>query len=219
MDKNNEKVSMEEHHLPQDVTHQTNSVDESRRRFTKSGLVVSGVLLTLASRPSLGGGLACKSPSGFSSANLSHHGSQQTCSGLTPGYWGNWGGSGPQANKWPSPYQPGTCKKNTTGNKPSDWSGGTLFKNVFNCIGNGSIYSSYSLMQVIWLTGGGDPNQLGAHIVAALLNAKSGLTPVLTVPQVINIFNEWNQNGYFSPTVGVKWYSGDIVTYLESTMS
>ena len=36
---------------------------------------------------------------------------------------------------------------------------------------------------------GGDPFQLGAHIVSALLNARSGFTPVLTEAQVINIFN------------------------------
>ncbi len=219
MDRNNEKVSMEEHHLPQDVANQTDSIDESRRRFTKSGLVVSGVLLTLASRPSLGGGFVCHTPSGFCSANLSTHGTQQYCSGLTPGYWGNWGGSGPQPNKWPSPYSPGACKSGATGNSPSDWSGGTPFKNVFNCSGYGSIYSSYSLMQVIWLTGGPDPNQLGSHIVAALLNAASGKTPALTVANVISIFNAWNQYGYYEPTAGVKWNGAQIVTYLLSTMS
>ena len=73
-------------------------------------------------------------------------------------------------------------------------------------------------MQVLWLGGRGDPYQLGAHIVAALLNAQKGWTPVLTVAQVKNIFNEWNDKGYFEPTAGIKWYAADIVYYLKSTM-
>ncbi|MDP2785870.1 MAG: hypothetical protein Q8O38_14960, partial [Sulfurimicrobium sp.] len=206
-----------------DLADQTKSVDESRRRFTKSGLAISGVILTLASRPVLGD-FVCKSPSGFLSGNVSAHGTPLLCSGLTPGYWGNWGGSGPQPNMWPSPYLPGEWKKcdRQTGascTHVSEWSGGTLFSSVFNCNGNGTIYSSYTMMQVIWLGGGGDTDQLGAHIVSALLNAKSGFTPVLTEAQVVNMFNEWNQNGYFEPTAGVKWYAKEIVAYLQTTMS
>jgi len=232
--KEQQKGEMEVHTLPQDVANHTKSVDESRRRFTKSGLAVSGVLLTLASRPSLGGGggggggFACKSPSGFISGNLSQHGTPQTCSGRTPGYWGTHGGGGPQPNAWPSPYLPGTCASGTSCNNSSYWSGGTKFSSVFSCTHNGLIYKDipgtnpkkqYSMMQVIWLTGSGDPNQLGAHIVAALLNAASGKTlGVLTEAQVINIFNEWDQKGYFEPTAGVKWYGADIVDYLKSTM-
>lgn len=213
---------MEDLDLPQDVANQTNSVDESRRRFSKAGLVVSGVLLTLASRPSLGG-INCKSPSGFLSGNISA-GKTQYCSGLTPGYWGT---HGDKPNKWPLPYYPGTCKTGTTCSHVSDWTLGTtkpatMFNDTtlgFNCSGNGKIYKTYSMMQVIWLLGSQDPNQLGSHCVAALLNARMGWTPVLTEAQVRNIFNEWNLKGYFEPTAGVKWYGADIVTYLKSTMT
>lgn len=89
----------------------------------------------------------------------------------------------------------------------------------FHCNGHGKIYKPYSMMQVIWLGGGGDPDQLGAHIVAALLNAKKGYTPVLNETQVRNIFNEWDQKGYFEPTAGVQWDGAHIVAYLKSTMS
>ena len=84
---------MGEQQLLQDIADQTELVDESRRHFTKSGLVVSGVLLTLVSRPSLGGGggygggHVCKSPSGFLSGNLSHHGSHQHGGGKSCDYW------------------------------------------------------------------------------------------------------------------------------------
>lgn len=214
---------MENTQFPHDLADQIKSVDESRRRFTKSGLAISGVILTLASRPVLGD-VVSTSPSGFISGNVSSHGTPQMSSGLTPGYWGNWGGSGPQPNMWPSPYLPGEWKKfdRQTGKSSthvSEWSGGTLFSSVFNCIGNGTIYNGYTMMQVIWLGGGGDPDQLGAHIVSALLNAKSGKTPMLTESQVIGMFNEWNQDGDFEPTAGVKWYGADIVAYLKTTMS
>ncbi|MEN6586000.1 MAG: hypothetical protein ABFE02_08170 [Sulfuricella sp.] len=227
--KEHQDGEVEKTHVPHDLADCTKSVDESRRGFTKSGLAASGVLLTLASRPVLA--CVCKSPSGFLSGNVSTHGTPQTCSGRTPGYWGT------HPQQWPSPFLPGDCKHGTSGTHVSDWSGGTRFSTEFNCSGNGSIYvayqeehkdskrskttyqsSVYSMMQVIWLGGGGDPYQLGAHIVAALLNAVKGLTPTLTEAQVINIFNEWNLHGYFEPTAGVKWYEADIVDYLKSTM-
>ena len=209
------------------VVDQSLAVDESRRRFSKSGLAVSGVMLTLASRPVLGGWGTCQTPSGFVSGNVSNHGTPTTCGGRTPGYWGN------HPSEWPSPYTPGKCSSSESSSKKRSssssssggscssaeaWSEGTLFRSVFNCSGNGHIYYNYTMMQVIWLGGSGDPQQLGAHIVSALLNAKKGWTPVLTEVQVIAMFNEWNLNGYFEPTAGVKWYAEDIVTYLKTTM-
>lgn len=75
------------------------------------------------------------------------------------------------------------------------------------------------MMQVIWLNGNQDPFQLGAHFVAAILNARMSLTPILSEAMVINIFNEWNNKGYFEPTASVHWYAPDIVAYLQSTLS
>jgi hypothetical protein len=215
-----QKGEMELDNPRQKVSTETEPVDESRRRFTKSGLAVSGVMLTLASKHSLGGGLVCKSPSGFLSGNLSTHGAPKYCSGCTPGYWATHGGGGPQPNGWPSPYQPGTCSGTQT--HYASWSGGTKFNDRqfgFQCNGFGQVYKPYSMMQVLLLSGGGDPNQLGAHIVAALLNAQRGYTPVLTVAQVTDMFNEWDQNGYYEPTAGVKWNGAEIVAYLLTTMS
>ncbi len=220
--------------LNQDTTEQAPSVNAARRRFTQSGLAVSGVLLTLASRSALGGNLLCKSPSGFLSGNASAHGTPVTCAGRSPGYWGT------HPVQWPMPYQPGKCTSGQSHSKSeslskektrpeeeshsssctnsSDWSGGTAFRSVFRCSGRGVIYAQYSMMQVFWLTENKDPQQLGAHIVAAILNARMGGTPVLTENQVVNIFNEWDSKGYFEPTAGVKWYAADIVAYLQSTM-
>lgn len=212
---NDQKDELKNQQLSRDIDDQSKSVDESRRHFAKSGLLVSGVVLTLASRPVLGAvGGACQTPSGFVSGNVSSHGTPPVCGGRTPGYWGT------HPEVWPSPYTPGTCSSTKQGacTKSNNWSGGTLFRSVFNCSGHESIYYSKTMMQVIWMGGNGDPQQLGAHIVSALLNAKMGWTPVLSEAQVIAMFNEWNLNGYFEPTAGVKWYAADIVTYLKTTM-
>jgi hypothetical protein len=64
-----------------------------------------------------------------------------------------------------------------------------------------------------------DPDNLGSHIVAALLNAASGKTDgVLSVMAVIGMWNEWVTKGYFEPSAGAKWNSAQIVTYLQTTM-
>ncbi|MBU1692103.1 MAG: hypothetical protein KJ958_03630 [Gammaproteobacteria bacterium] len=220
---------MADQNLPQDATSPAQSVDESRRRFGKSGLAAGGVIITLASRPVLGA-WACQSPSGFQSGNVSSHGQPTLCEGRTPGYW--------QAKKdWPSPYATGTCtnKKNISSNNPVDWIGGTPFSGTFNCGGNGAIYQSaclpvkdapckptnpLSLMQILLMGGKDDRYQLGAHITAAILNAKRGWTsPVLTEQAVKAMFNEWATKGYFEPSAGVKWSGEDIVTYLKTTMT
>jgi hypothetical protein len=210
--KESQKCGMEDHNFLKENIHQNTPVDESRRHATKSGLALSGVLLTLASRPSLGADV-CKTPSGFMSANLSFHGTPITCAGLSPGYWGNH----PEA--WPSPYQADTAavpKKGKTAAIPATL--GTMFNNVSLGFRGGN-FAGKSMMGVIWLGGQGDPYQLGMHCVSALLNAKSGRTPILTEAQVRNMFNEYASKGYFEPTAGVHWSPAEIVTYLKHTMS
>ena len=71
LDQNDE---LEKQQLSQDVADKIMSSGESRRRFATSGLAVSGVILTLASRPVLGQTAFCLSPSGWVSGNTSQHG-------------------------------------------------------------------------------------------------------------------------------------------------
>ena len=194
-------------------TDDRNNVDVSRRKFTGAGLGVSAIF-TLASQPVLATGGICKSPSGFQSGNLSQRGTPVTCIGRTPGYWGT------HPADWPLPYKPGTCKIMVNGTCKEWKSDGTYFHPLFA----GSKFkntdgSSKTLMQVIWLGGNGDPYQLGAHIAAALLNAKKGWTPVLSEAAVINIWNEYAAKGYFEPTAGVQWNAEQIVNYLKTTMT
>ncbi len=60
---------------------------------------------------------------------------------------------------------------------------------------------------------------MARHVVAALLNAAAGLSPVLTVATVKGIWSEYITKGYFEPTAGVQWGDAQIVSYLVSTMT
>jgi hypothetical protein len=70
---------------------------------------------------------------------------------------------------------------------------------------------------------------LARHIVAALLNAKSGKTPanVLSESMVKGVWADFVRLGYYEPTAGIKWYAdsssvpggvGGITPWLKSTM-
>ena len=178
---------------PQDVdqTELTDLTDENRRRFTKSSLAISGVLLTLASRPVLGTVVA-QSPSGFVSGNQSSHGTPPISLGRSPGYWKNHTGG------WPMPTS-------------------TKFSHVFSC-SMSSVYNKYTLLQLL-TPQHDDVNKLGMHLVAALLNARKGWTPFLTEETIKAMFTEWQVKGSFSPTATVSWNSAQIVTYLTATQS
>lgn len=206
-------------HTPADASPQK-TVDQSRRKLAGAAIGATAIL-TLASRPVLAG--VCESPSAATSGNLSQHGTPITCSGRSPGYWKE------KPNKWPTNYDPGSCSNKC--NKAKNWSAGTLFHPLFagdnffaNVDGNPmTITTSLSMMQIMHLNDGNnpwnltDPDNLGAHIVAALLNAAAGLTPVLSESDVINMWREWDSQTYFEPVAGVEWSSKDIVDYIKST--
>ena len=67
-----------------------NVPNPSRRRFNRAGVGASAVVMTLASRSVLAN-MACTTPSGFYSANMSHHGKAEAatvqCRGLDPNGW------------------------------------------------------------------------------------------------------------------------------------
>lgn len=196
--------------------------DKSRRHFA---LASSAVLLTVASRPVLANTTICKTPSGFLSANLSHHGKTDYSNGCSPGYWKS-------RTDWPSPYTCGTLKNSPYCNSWDSWKDGesttTKCKDTYSCTGKLSNYAyykkdgktyAYSLMQVLWMDGSQDPYQFGAHMCAALLNARKGWTPCLPEQKIKDMWYACDHNGYYEPTAGVKWYPADCVNYLKSTMS
>ncbi len=172
-----------------------------RRRLLQGGLAAAPVLLTLVSRPVLG--QQCTSMSGMMSGNTSSPGKHLVvCTGFTPGYWKQ----EQHFSSWPSPYIPKTVQG--VGDSKA-----TKFHPCFA----GSQFGSKTLLEVL------DPSTadragLGRHIVAALLNAQSGRTPVLTVAAVKTIWGECTAKGCYEPTAGVRWYPQDIVAYLKTTM-
>ena len=177
---------------------------ERRRRLLKAGAAAAPVVMTLLSRSAWGQNFQCKTPSGFLSGNLSQNGNPQLCSGLTPEVWVSGQGH------WPAPYYPTTIPG--TGGHDA-----TTFHPLFA----GSFFGNQTLLEVMQNSTGGGTIALGGYISAALLNAAAGLTSVLSVAQVINIWAEFVANGYgyFEPSAGVKWYADDIIIYLKSTMT
>jgi len=192
------------------------SADLARRRFTKSGLAASGVILTLASRPVLANNV-CKSPSGFLSGNVSSH-VEQLCTANYPSYYANnpdaWKGTRYTPGEYKNETQSAdTSSKSSTSNLNSSkeidkWVGGTQYSEAFP---GSSRFPGKSMMQVLWMQ-----EPMGQQFVAALLNAALGLTPPLTETKVVDICLEYETRGFFEPTAGVHWYEQDILIYFNS---
>ena len=95
-------------------------------------------------------------------------------------------------------------------------------------LGTVGSYPGKTLLTVLELHGG-DRDAVARHIVAALLNAKKGLTPanVLSVTTVRAVWSSFATRGYYEPTAGIKWFadssvpagSGGIIPWLKSTMA
>lgn len=201
------------------------SVNTSRRRLTGAGLGMSAIF-TLASRPVLA--IGCASASAAASGNLSQHGIPPQCTGRTPGYWK----VAQHGDEWPDPYKQGSCNDNGNGNgnggcsnSPENWVAGTgfhpeLYGTKFMVNNKSLSMNQVMVMNDSSYLGLTDKDNLGSHIVAALLNAASGKTDgVLTVAQVKTMWTECQMKGYFEPIAGVKWSPAQVVTYLQSTMT
>jgi hypothetical protein len=190
MNTSGQQQDISDEHKASDAVQESGQINASRRRFGKSGLAASGVLLTLASRPVLGCEV-CKSPSGFLSGNLSTHGGPAICEGRSPGYWKN-------QTSWPIAHR-STAR----------------FNSVFTCQPR-SPYVTVTMLDLL-SPQDFDANNLGMHLVAAYLNAMQGWTPFLTVERIQSMFVEWQATGYFSPAAGVKWSAAEIVDYIKRT--
>jgi hypothetical protein len=179
---------------------------EQRRRFIKGGLAGGGVVMSLASRQVLAQTGVCKTASGFTSLAASGpRTSQFVCQGRTPGYWGQ------SQHPWPAPYKTGRETSNHVWDSSHN---ATPFDGTFG----GSKYPGKTMMQVIWLGGTGDPYQIGAHFVAALLNQAAGITTVLSASQIKAMWLQYATNGSYQVVPGVYWTPSQIVDYLKSTM-
>lgn len=185
---------------------------ETRRRLLKGGLAGAPVLMTLASRPAHATGAVCATPSGYYSAQTfhSHNPQNVTCTGLTPGYWKTHIDPGDHPYAWPSPYIPTTTFAPPT---PA-----TKFNDVF---GSNPFPANVITLLDVLNQGGGGAIAVGRHIVAALLNAKSGTATVLTVAQVLAIWANFASSGFVSYQVspGVIWSASQLDDYLVTTQT
>lgn len=189
---------------------QTDEVDASRRKLAGAALGVSAIF-TLASRPVLAG--QCMTPSSAASGNLSTHGTPPNCTGRSPARWvasANGNGNGNNGNNgFPggnvnfhfqsNPTLNGVFKKGSRAN----WNGSTL-RSVMIASDNGNASPS--------------ANPISKEFAAALLNIRGGFVPasVLTEVQLIGMWNEWMDNGVFTPKANASWTANQIVTYLRT---
>jgi hypothetical protein len=195
----------------------------SRRKLLKLGAGSVPVLMAFASRSAF----ACHSttPSAFGSVCVSRPEILQSSSGQSPGFWKTHTGT----SYWPAPYYSNDTKVGRTTYKA------TTFKSVFCATGAPSPFGSSTTLLDVLESGGGGNKAVARACVAALLNARSGRTPIsiMTPNDVVDIWTQYATKGFFEPVVGVKWYSdspqlpdiagsnnggkGGIIGYLNTT--
>ncbi|MET0961395.1 MAG: hypothetical protein ABWY05_01040 [Noviherbaspirillum sp.] len=184
----------------------------SRRRFNRFGVGASGLMLTLASRSVLAQG-ACKSPSGYHSANLSGGGPvQPRCAGFTPEVWRQ---RGVAENlealkvKFNSVFSP--VSSTLIVGKPVAGASATPVPS------NGDIALQAATFYQA-LSGDVTPDVI-RHLVAAYLNFTQKLNDFPTDVETVRIYNEWATKGTYTPTAGVTWDAAKIVEYLRATQT
>lgn len=155
---------------------QDDAIDQSRRKLNGAALGVAAVF-TLASRPVWANQCTI---SGMASGNLSRPGGTP-CEGCTPGYWKQ----EQHFHAW-SGFKPVDIK---------DLAGHIVEKaDTFNAVFGVDEYkkngTAYTLLEVLHLKGHEDPihSELGAHAVAALLNAASSTNYGYTSGEIITLF-------------------------------
>jgi hypothetical protein len=192
----------------------------SRRRFI-AGLATGSIVMTVASRPAIAGGGGGKgdwkkgawcTPSAWVSGNLSQNQSRQSCGGRSPGYWKA------NANRWPSKYKPGSCARGGKGNCSDYKNDGTAFHQYKGGPFAGSFFGNKSMMQVLWLQGHSDPHKLGAHIVAAFLNASTIANYGMTPSMVVDIWYQLSTRGFYQPSPGAPVMTAEeVVLFIQNT--
>jgi hypothetical protein len=78
---------------------------------------------------------------------------------------------------------------------------------------SGRAYTDRTMLDVLDIGDG-----LGNYFVAALLNARSGRTPVLTEEGVRKMWNDVVNGGAYEPATGVRWTAQQVVAYIRTTM-
>jgi hypothetical protein len=189
---------------------------EKRRRFIKGAGIAAPVIMALANRPAFG---AVCTVSGFISVDPGNVSAQghvvSVCGGRSPGKYKNpYNGSG----SWPSGYNPGgpTSAVNPEGYQKRPTPAGTLMKEGF---GYDGLLKDMTMYDVLWVNGATDPNQLYAHLVAALFNALNGLyVNGLTETEIKDMYQQMSTAGTYQAAPGVSWNAITLVGFLTQTM-
>jgi hypothetical protein len=112
-----------------------------------------------------------------------------------------------------------TSTSSSTMSNSSSLGQGTAFHCPTTGLG-GRVFGQLTMLEVIDQTSSGSSlNALGRYIVAALLNARSGRTPMLNESVVRNMWNDLVNRGYYEPTAGVRWGAIEIVAYIKTTIA
>lgn len=184
------------------------------RRRLISAVVGSGtVLMTVASKGVLGQTMACTVSSLGSQTALTSQ-TTATCfvpMGMTPEWWKE------HASMWPSPYSGAAVQSLSYQGVVTDEP--TAYHCATTGLG-GRVFGSRTMIDVIDLTNSGlNLNALGRYTVAALLNARSGRSPMLSETVVRDMWNDLINRGYYEPTQGVRWEAPEIVEYIQTTIA
>jgi len=176
----------------------------SRRRILRGGLTVAPVVMSVASKPVLGSTVCQFASAAALSAGSNAMAKAQTCNGLRPDQWKM------LAAQWPQPY----C--GTSAGDPQEQA------TLYHCPAtgfSGRIFGELTMLEVLDVGEGGPGLRgLGRYMVAALLNACCGRTPVLNETTVRSMWNDMLNVGYYEPTAGVQWQAPEIIAYLNTTM-
>lgn len=176
-------------------------VSASRRTLLRSGMAAAPLIVTLASRPVLGG--QCIAPSATLSGALSHAGPKLgSCSGISRSAWISTSASG-----WPVLQTTPFHNLFAVGNR----AGCRFFK--------ADGVTSLSLLEVLKLTTAQDDSGVGGRVVAAYLNLCSGRVDAkaLSVSALQALWREWAVAGQYTPFAGATpWKGADINNYFTN---
>ena len=221
----------------------------SRRRLLRGGLAAAPVLMTVASRPVLGQTVcatpsltmslaASHNTSVITCAGLSPEQWKARAAQWPSPYLGVSTGTSTTTVTQKSTtnnnvllqqqlaaaagYTPGTTATSTGGTTTSSGSSYAATATPYHCSTTGlggHVFAGKSMLEVIDLMQSGGLNSLGRYIVAALLNARSGRTPVLNESSVRAMWNDLINRGYYEPTAGIRWGAAEIVAYIKTTIA
>jgi len=221
----------------------------SRRKLLRGGLAAAPVLMTVASRPVLGQVACTASAITSINMQSSINHNCTITSGLSPEKWktlaAQW--PSPYSGTSGSTTTSGVTQKSTTTNNAllqqqlaaaAGYTAGTTTSSGGSTTTSGSSYSvtatpyhcsttglgghvfaNKSMIEVIDIIQSSGLNSLGRYIVAALLNARSGRTPMLTETNVRAMWNDLINRGYYELTAGIRWGATEIVAYIKTTIA